>query len=39
VPSCRAACPAARLETFAVRDSREVGIRSFAIRGKDGSRR
>ena len=34
VPSWRAAWPAARLETFAVRESREVGIRSFAIRGR-----
>jgi hypothetical protein len=32
VPSWRAACPAARLDTLAVRAIREVGIRSLATR-------
>ncbi len=31
VPRCRAACPAASVDTFAVREIREVGILSFAI--------
>ena len=34
VPSWRAAWPAARLETFAVREIREVGILSLAIVGR-----